>query len=121
MAEDRTGKLEPFYMRGIETGFWDTRKDTTNYDRVFETYHKMGANAAMFMIHWINIEPQDGKFDFSFTDNIVAKAQSHSVKIVWVLFMHEHSFDMQSYHKRYSDSKTEIYRNITLLWKPYCI
>ena len=95
MAKDRTGKLQPFYMRGIETGFWDTRKDTTNYDRVFENYHKMGANAAMFMIHWIDIEPQDGKFDFSFTDKIVAKAQSHGVKIVWVLFMHEHSFDMK--------------------------
>ena len=95
MAKDSTGKLLPFYMRGIETGFWDTRKDTTDYDRVFETYHKMGANAAMFMIHWIDIEPQDGKFDFSFTDNIMAKAQSHGVKVVWVLFMHEHSSDMK--------------------------
>jgi|GEM_PF-732056 hypothetical protein len=95
MAKDRTGKLQPFFMRGIETGFWDTRKDTTNYDRVFENYHKMGANATMFMIHWSDIEPQDGKFDFSFTDNIVAKAQSHGVKVVWILFMHEHSFDMK--------------------------
>lgn len=95
MAKDRTGKMQPFYMRGIETGFWDTRKDTTDYDQVFATYHKMGANAAMFMIHWSDIEPQDGKFDFSFTDNIVAKAKSHGVKIVWVLFMHEHSFDMK--------------------------
>ena len=43
MAKDGTGKLWPFYMRGIETGFWDTRKDTTNYDKIFETYHKMGA------------------------------------------------------------------------------
>lgn len=95
MAKDAAGKLRPFYMRGIETGFWDTRKDTTDYDEVFETYHKMGANAAMFMIHWSDIEPQDGKFDFSFTDSIVAKAQRHGVKIVWVLFMHEHSFDMK--------------------------
>jgi len=93
MAKDRTGRLQPFYMRGIETGFWDTRKDTADYDRAFETYHKMGANAAMFLIHWSDIEPEDGKFDFSFTDKILAKAQGHGVKIVWVLFMHE-QFDM---------------------------
>ena len=93
MAKDSTGKLQPFYMRGIETGFWDTRKDNTDFDRVFETYHKMSANAAMFIIHWSDIEPQDGKFNFSYTDSIVAKAQRHGVKIVWVLFMHE-QFDM---------------------------
>ncbi|MDR3653417.1 MAG: hypothetical protein P4L34_10680 [Paludibacter sp.] len=95
MAKDSTGKLQPFCMRGIETGFWDTRKDSTNYDLVFETYHKLDANAAMFLIHWSDIEPMDGKFDFSYTDSIVAKAQRHGIKIVWVLFMHEHSFDMK--------------------------
>lgn len=93
MAKDSKGKLQPFYMRGIETGFWDTRKDTTDYDRVFEAYHKMRANSAIFLIHWSDIEPEDGKFDFSFTDRILAKAQDHGVKIVWGLFMHE-QFDM---------------------------
>jgi hypothetical protein len=93
MAKDKTGNLQPFYMKGIETGFWDTRKDSTNLDRVFETYHNLGANAAMFMIHWSDIEPKEGKFDFSYTDSIVSKAQRHGVKIVWVLFMHE-QFDM---------------------------
>lgn len=91
MAKDKTGKLQPFYMKGIETGFWDTRK--ADFDLVFDAYQKMGANAAMFIIHWSDIEPQDGKFDFSYTDNIVAKAKSHGVKIVWALFMHE-QFDM---------------------------
>ena len=95
MAKDSSGKLWPFYMRGIETGFWDTRKDSTDYEKVFETFHKLGANAAMFMIHWSDIEPQDGRFDFSFTDKIVATAERHGVKIVWILFMHEHSFDMK--------------------------
>lgn len=93
MAKDKTGELQPFYMRGIETGFWDTRKDSIDFNQVFDTYQKLGANAAMFMIHWSDIEPQDGIFDFSYTDSIVAKAQRHGVKIVWVLFMHE-QFDM---------------------------
>ncbi len=95
MAKDDNGELQPYYMRGIEVGFWDTRRkdSTTDYDKVFETYKKLGSNAAMFMIHWSDIEPQDGKFDFSYTDDILAKAKRHGVKIVWVLFMHE-QFDM---------------------------
>ena len=95
MAKDSNGQLQPFYMRGIEVGFWDTRrKDShTDYDKVFDTYHRLGANAAMFMIHWSDIEPEDGKFDFTYTDGIVETAKRHGVKIVWVLFMHE-QFDM---------------------------
>jgi hypothetical protein len=95
MAKDKNGQLQPFYMRGIETGFWDTRRDSTNYDKVFAAYQKMNANAAMLMIHWSDIEPADGKFRFSFTDSIVATAEKYGVKIVWVLFMHEHSHDMK--------------------------
>jgi hypothetical protein len=91
MAKDKTGKLQHFYMKGIETGFWDTRN--ADFDLIFDAYKKMGANAAMFIIHWSDIEPQDGKFDFSYTDKIVAKAESRGIKIVWALFMHE-QFDM---------------------------
>ena len=95
MAKDGNGELQPFYMRGIEVGFWDTRRRDrdADYDKVFETYEKLGANAAMFMIHWSDIEPQDGRFDFSYTDDILEKAKRHGIKIVWVLFMHE-QFDM---------------------------
>ncbi len=95
MAKGADGELQPFYMRGIEVGFWDTRRkgSDTDYDKVFEAYSKLGANAAMFMIHWSDIEPQDGRFDFTYTDGILEKAKRHGVKIVWVLFMHE-QFDM---------------------------
>ena len=94
MAKDRSGQLKPFYVRGIEVGFWDTRRGgTTDYDKVFDAYNKLNANTVMFMIHWSDIEPQDGKFDFSYTDDIVEKAKRHDLKIVWVLFMHE-QFDM---------------------------
>ena len=95
MAKDKTGGLQPFYVKGIEVGFWDTRRggSETDYDKVFDAYNKVGANTAMFMIHWSDIEPQDGNFDFSYTDDIVEKAKRHNLKIVWVLFMHE-QFDM---------------------------
>ena len=93
MAKDKDGKLQPFYLKGIEVGFWDTRNANTDYDKVFDNYNKVGANTAMFIIHWSDIEPADGKFDFTFTDDIVQKARNHGIKIVWILFTHE-QFDM---------------------------
>ena len=95
MAKDKNGKLQPFYVKGIEVGFWDTRRGEpkTDYDKVFDAYNKVGSNTVMYMIHWGDIEPQDGNFDFSYTDDIVEKAKRHNLKIVWILFMHE-QFDM---------------------------
>ena len=89
MARDASGKMQPFYVKGLETGFWDSRRDAgTDYDKVFANYKKLGANTSFFMIHWYEIEPQDGKFDFSYTDKIVEQAKKNGVKIWWVLFLH---------------------------------
>jgi len=93
MAKDDNAQLQPYYMRGIECGFWGMRGENPDYDTIFETYRKLGANASMFMIHWSDIEPRDGVFDFSFTDSILETAERHGIRIVWVLFMHE-QFDM---------------------------
>ena len=35
MSKDVHGELQPFYMRGIEYGFWDMRKAEADYDKVF--------------------------------------------------------------------------------------
>ena len=94
MAKDENGQLQPFYLKGIECGFWDTRRGgSADYNKVFDAYNQMGANTVMFMIHWSDIELKDGEFDFSYTDSIVEKAKNHGLKIVWILFMHE-QFDM---------------------------
>ena len=94
MAKDNNGELQPFYLKGIECGFWDTRRGgQADYEKIFDAYNKVGANTVMFMIHWSDIEPQDGQFNFSYTDSIVENAKRHNLKIVWILFMHE-QFDM---------------------------
>ena len=80
---------EPLIVRGIETGFWDTRSNpNTDYDEVFRNYRKMGANCCLFMLHWGDFEPEDGCFDFTFPDGIVAAAKAHGVKVWFVLFTH---------------------------------
>lgn len=82
-------KLAPFYIKGIETGYWDTRYEkNTNYDAVFNDMKSMGANTAFVMIHWEDIEPRDNHFDFSFTDSLVSAAARQKLKINWILFLH---------------------------------
>jgi len=83
-----TGKMQPFYVRGIETGFYDTRNQKDiDWDQVFAGHQLLGANTSLFMVHWQDIEPEPGKYDFAFMDQIVATAKKYNVKIWWVLFM----------------------------------
>ena len=93
MVRDAAGKMQPFYVRGIETGYWDTRRTSQgpDYGPIFANYRKLGANTSFFMIHWKDIEPVEGKFDFSYTDKIVAAAKKNGVKLWWVLFLHTQS------------------------------
>ena len=83
------GRLAPFFLKAIETGYWDTRYEKeTNYDSVFADMKEMGANTAYVMLHWEDIEPADNRFDYRFADEIVAAAQRQNLKIGWVLFLH---------------------------------
>lgn len=85
----RNGKMEPFFIKAIETGYWDTRYEKdTNYDTVFADMKQMGANTAYVMLHWEDIEPADDHFDFSFPDQVVEAAKRQDMKIGWVLFLH---------------------------------
>ncbi len=85
----QNGRLAPFFLKAIETGYWDTRYEKeTNYDSVFADMKEMGANTAYVMLHWEDIEPADNRFDYRFADEIVAAAQRQDLKIGWVLFLH---------------------------------
>lgn len=85
----QNGRLAPFFLKAIETGYWDTRYEKeTNYDSVFSDMKEMGANTAYVMLHWEDIEPADNRFDYRFADEIVAAAQRQDLKIGWVLFLH---------------------------------
>lgn len=85
----QSGVMRPFYVKAIETGFWDTRyEENTDYNSVFSDMKDIGANVAYVMIHWEDIEKNDNCFDFTFTDGIVKAAKNNNIKIKWVLFLH---------------------------------
>lgn len=85
----QNGEMKPFFIKAIETGYWDTRYEpNTNYDSVFSDMKSIGANTAFVMIHWEDIETSDNCFDFSFADMVTSAAKRQGLKINWVLFLH---------------------------------
>lgn len=83
------GSMQPFFIKAIETGFWDTRYEPDiDYDSVFGDMRDMGANTAYVMLHWEDIETSDNIFDFKFADSLVAAAERQNIKLKWILFLH---------------------------------
>lgn len=93
------GVMKPFFIKAIETGYWDTRYEAdTNYDNVFADMREMGANTAYVMLHWEDIETADNQFDFNFADSIVAAANRQQLKLKWILFLHAQTNGVPSQH-----------------------
>jgi hypothetical protein len=88
-VRDTSGKLQPFYPVGLATGYWARQAPTAaDLEPTFTNIAKLGANTVMMGLHWKVIEPQQGKFDFTYTDMVAGVAKKHGLKIWWVFFMH---------------------------------
>jgi len=83
------GALRPFMYRGIETGFYDLRLNTTDYaqwDAAFGHIKQANANTVEFLIHLLDIEPEEGRFDWTVTDYVVSLCEKHGLKTRLVFF-----------------------------------
>jgi hypothetical protein len=54
--------------------------------QVWATIESMHANTLEIPIYWQQIEPQEGKFDFSIMDTIIRQARRHDIRVVLLWF-----------------------------------
>src|SRR5277367_881501 len=71
----------PFLMRAGELGN-SSASDLTYMKPIWSRLLKMHLNTLLAPVYWELLEPQEGKFDFSLVDALVADARRHGIKLV---------------------------------------
>jgi beta-galactosidase GanA len=76
---------EPFLVLGGELGN-STASDPGNLRRVWPTLKSMHLNTLLAPVYWELMEPEEGKFDFSLVDSLIAGARDHKMRLVLLWF-----------------------------------
>lgn len=75
---------EPFLILGAQVN------NSSNYppalENVWPAIEVLKPNTVMVPIAWEQVEPQEGKYDFSFLDTLLAQAREHEVRLVLLWF-----------------------------------
>lgn len=76
---------EPFVILGMQ---WDCDGcySPEEMDPLFEQAEKMYVNTAALPLYWREIEPDEGRYDFSMLDHRIEMARKHNLKIVLIWF-----------------------------------
>ena len=75
----------PMLMIGGEMGN-SSASVPEDVKRYFSHLHKMGLNTVLVPLSWELVEPQEGKFDMSSLDTILAEARHNELKVVLLWF-----------------------------------
>src|SRR5436309_428219 len=74
----------PFLILGAQTN------NSSNYPaelpKVWPVIHKLHANTVEIPVAWEQLEPEEGKFDFSWVDTLLAQARENNVRLVLLWF-----------------------------------
>lgn len=75
---------KPFLLLGAQVN--NSSNWPAMLDQVWPAIEQVQANTVMVPIAWEQIEPTEGKFDFSFLDTLVTQARQHKVHLVLLWF-----------------------------------
>jgi beta-galactosidase GanA len=75
---------KPFLMLGAQAN------NSSNYPsqlpKVWPTLRRLGANTLEIPVAWEQVEPEEGRFDFSYLDQLLAGARENNLRVVLLWF-----------------------------------
>ena len=79
---------KPFFPLGSEfiyvSGY--SIRDQSQTDAAFKLVNEAHGNTALIPVYWDEVEPEEGKFDFTSVDALIASARRHDVKLIPLWF-----------------------------------
>ncbi|MBO9715459.1 MAG: beta-galactosidase, partial [Pseudoxanthomonas sp.] len=75
---------EPFLVLGAQVN--NSSNWPSALENVWPAIELVGPNTVMVPVAWEQVEAEEGKFDFSFVDTLLAQARAHDVRLVLLWF-----------------------------------
>ena len=76
---------KPFIILGGELGN-SSASSVADVQRIFPKLKQMGLNTVLVPAYWELIEPTEGEFDFTLTDEVLRTAQNNNLKVIFLWF-----------------------------------
>ena len=76
---------KPFLILGGELGN-SSASDPAYLEALWPKLDKIGLNTLLVPVEWDQVEPVQGRFDFSVLDSVLAQARAHNTRIVLLWF-----------------------------------
>jgi len=74
----------PFLMLGAQAN--NSSNAPAQLPMVWATIDRLGANTLEMPVAWEQVEPQEGRFDFTWVDTLLTEARQHHVRLVLLWF-----------------------------------
>ena len=79
---------KPFYPLGGEWLFMSGYhvREESETEEAFKAVKMFQGNTLAFNVNWDQVEPEEGKFDFTSVDALLVRARSHGIKLILLWF-----------------------------------
>lgn len=76
---------KPFLIIGGELGN-SSASSAADIERIFPKLNRMNLNTVLVPVYWEMLEPEQGKYDFTLTDQVIDQARGNGLKVVFLWF-----------------------------------